>query len=94
MIPNPFLGVFLHAIGGLAAGSFYIPFKKVRAWSWETYWLTGGFFSCIVARRVDDVGQHADFPPSELPSVWGGYHNADNISRTSGHVQKQPMSIL
>jgi len=52
MVPNPFLGVFLHAIGGLAAGSFYIPFKKVRAWGWETYWLAGGFFSWIVAPLV------------------------------------------
>jgi L-rhamnose-H+ transport protein len=30
MSPNPFLGVFLHALGGFAAGSFYIPYKKVR----------------------------------------------------------------
>lgn len=49
---NPFFGVFLHALGGLAAGSFYIPFKKVRAWSWETYWLVNGFFSWIVAPWV------------------------------------------
>ena len=49
MGPNPFLGVFLHAIGGLAAGSFYIPFKKVRKWAWESYWLVGGFFSWIIA---------------------------------------------
>ena len=48
MNPNPFLGVFLHAIGGFAAGSFYIPYKKVRGWAWETYWLTGGFFSWII----------------------------------------------
>jgi len=47
--PNPFLGVLLHAIGGLAAGSFYIPFKGVRKWSWESYWLVGGVFSWIVA---------------------------------------------
>jgi L-rhamnose-H+ transport protein len=47
MGPNPFLGVFLHALGGFAAGSFYIPYKKVRGWAWETYWLTGGFFSWI-----------------------------------------------
>ncbi|MGA2362796.1 MAG: L-rhamnose/proton symporter RhaT [Candidatus Aminicenantales bacterium] len=48
MGPNPFLGVFLHALGGFAAGSFYIPYKKVRGWAWETYWLTGGFFSWII----------------------------------------------
>ncbi|MCC6145473.1 MAG: L-rhamnose/proton symporter RhaT [Candidatus Hydrogenedentes bacterium] len=49
---NPFLGVFLHAVGGLAAGSFYLPFKGVRKWSWEVYWLVGGFFSWIVAPWV------------------------------------------
>lgn len=42
------LGVILHAIGGLAAGSFYLPFKKVRGWSWETYWLVGGVFSWMI----------------------------------------------
>ena len=41
MNPNPFLGVFLHALGGFAAGSFYIPYKNVRGWAWETYWLDG-----------------------------------------------------
>jgi L-rhamnose-H+ transport protein len=42
------LGVLLHAIGGYAAGSFYIPFKKVRNWAWESYWLVGGVFSWII----------------------------------------------
>lgn len=42
------LGVFLHAVGGFAAGSFYIPFKKVRNWAWESYWLVGGLFSWII----------------------------------------------
>lgn len=42
------LGVALHAVGGFAAGSFYIPFKKVRNWAWESYWLVGGVFSWIV----------------------------------------------
>ncbi|HOJ60675.1 MAG TPA: L-rhamnose/proton symporter RhaT [bacterium] len=46
---NPFLGVFLHALGGLAAASFYIPYKSVKQWSWESYWLAGGFFSWIIA---------------------------------------------
>jgi len=52
MSPNPFLGVLLHALGGFAAGSFYIPYKKVRGWAWETYWLTGGFFSWIITPWV------------------------------------------
>ena len=46
---NPILGVFLHWLGGLASGSFYVPFRKVRSWAWETYWLVGGFFSWIIA---------------------------------------------
>ncbi|HEY2940881.1 MAG TPA: L-rhamnose/proton symporter RhaT [Vicinamibacteria bacterium] len=52
MDANPALGVTLHAIGGLAAASFYIPYKRVRGWSWETYWLVGGIFSWIVAPWV------------------------------------------
>ena len=46
---NLALGVILHWIGGLAAASFYIPYRAVQRWSWETYWLVGGFFSWIVA---------------------------------------------
>jgi L-rhamnose-H+ transport protein len=52
MNPNPFLGVLLHAIGGFASASFYIPFRRVRHWAWETYWLVGGFFSWIIAPWV------------------------------------------
>ena len=52
MSPNPFLGVVFHWLGGLAAGSFYVPYRGVRRWSWETFWLVGGFFSWIVAPWV------------------------------------------
>ena len=48
MTPNPLLGVFFHWLGGLASGSFYVPYRQVRKWSWETYWLVGGFFSWII----------------------------------------------
>jgi L-rhamnose-H+ transport protein len=48
MTPNPFLGVVLHWLGGLASGSFYVPYKGVKKWSWETYWLVGGCFSWII----------------------------------------------
>jgi len=46
---NPILGVFFHWLGGLASGSFYVPYKGVKRWSWETYWLVGGFFSWLIA---------------------------------------------
>jgi len=45
---NPFLGVFFHWLGGLASGRFYVSYKGVKKWSWETYWLVGGFFSWII----------------------------------------------
>jgi L-rhamnose-H+ transport protein len=49
VIANPALGVFFHWLGGLASASFYVPYRGVRRWSWETYWLVGGFFSWIIA---------------------------------------------
>ena len=49
MIANPILGVIFHWLGGLASGSFYVPFKAVKKWSWEVYWLLGGVFSWIIA---------------------------------------------
>lgn len=52
MAPNPALGVVYHWLGGLASGSFYVPYRAVKRWSWETYWLVGGVFSWIVAPWV------------------------------------------
>jgi L-rhamnose-H+ transport protein len=48
MAPNPILGVFFHWLGGFASGSFYVPYRGVKKWSWETYWLVGGLFSWIL----------------------------------------------
>jgi L-rhamnose-H+ transport protein len=49
---QPLIGVLYHAIGGLAAASFYLPYRRVRGWSWESYWITGGAFSWILAPIV------------------------------------------
>ena len=42
------LGIVFHFIGGFASGSFYMPFKKVRGWAWESYWIIGGLFSWLI----------------------------------------------
>ena len=42
------LGVFFHFVGGFASGSFYIPYKKVKGWAWESYWIVGGIFSWLI----------------------------------------------
>jgi L-rhamnose-H+ transport protein len=77
MIPNPFLGVCFHWLGGLASGSFYVPFRKVRNWAWETYWLVGGIFSWIIAPWVfglsmtnDLVGVLSRTPMRTLFYTW------------------------
>ncbi|WP_367866751.1 L-rhamnose/proton symporter RhaT [Pedobacter sp. WC2423] len=41
-------GVIFHFIGGFASGSFYIPYKKVKDWAWESYWIVGGIFSWLI----------------------------------------------
>jgi L-rhamnose-H+ transport protein len=41
-------GIIFHFIGGFASGSFYIPYKKVKGWNWESYWIAGGFFSWLI----------------------------------------------
>jgi L-rhamnose-H+ transport protein len=42
------LGLFFHTIGGISSGSFYMSLKKVKDWSWESYWLVGGLFSWLI----------------------------------------------
>ena len=46
------LGVIFHFIGGFASGSFYMPFKNVKQWSWESYWITGGLFSWLIVPPI------------------------------------------
>ena len=49
IVANPLLGVLFHWLGGLASASFYVPYKRVRHWSWEIFWLVGGAFSWVIA---------------------------------------------
>ena len=46
---NPALGVLFHWLGGFASASFYVPYKRIKLWSWEVFWLTGGVFSWAIA---------------------------------------------
>lgn len=42
------LGILFLLLGGISAGSFYIPLKHVKGWSWESGWITNGVFSWII----------------------------------------------
>ncbi len=46
---NPLLGIALIAIGSIGAASFYVPFKKVKKWEWESYWIVQGIAAWLVA---------------------------------------------
>jgi L-rhamnose-H+ transport protein len=70
--PNPLLGVFFHWLGGLASGSFYVPYRRVRGWAWETYWLVGGFFSWIIVPWILGAVMTRDL----LPVLNEAPHNA------------------
>ena len=65
-------GVIYHFIGGFASGSFYIPYKKVKGWSWESYWIVGGIFSWLIV------------PPLAAYLTIPGF--ADIISNTDGNI--------
>ena len=41
------LGILYHFIGGFASGSFYMPYKNVKKWNWESFWIVGGIFSWL-----------------------------------------------
>src|SRR5947209_6995999 len=71
MAPNPVIGVVYHWLGGLASGSFYVPYRGVKRWAWETYWLAGGFFSWIIAPWVLGLLLTKDLPAvlSEAPKA-------------------------
>ncbi|HSC40474.1 MAG TPA: L-rhamnose/proton symporter RhaT, partial [Chitinophagaceae bacterium] len=65
-----FFGIVFHFLGGFASGSFYIPYKKIRNWSWESYWIVGGFFSWLIVPPLAawltipgfmDIIRHTDF---------------------------------
>lgn len=56
------LGLLYHTIGGAFSGSFYMPFKKVKGWAWESYWIVGGLFSWLFVPPLAAWLTIPDFP--------------------------------
>jgi L-rhamnose-H+ transport protein len=52
MEQNPFIGVIFHWIGGFASATNFIPFRRIKRWSWEIYWIIQGVAAWIVAPLV------------------------------------------
>lgn len=42
------IGMIMFALGGLAGATFALPFRKIRGWSYESYWLVYALFGLIL----------------------------------------------
>lgn len=62
------LSILLMAIGSICASSFYVPIRKVKNWSWESYWMVQGVFSWVV---VPVLFAWLTVPSGTLSSIMG-----------------------
>lgn len=46
------LVVVFHFIGGFASGSSYMPYKRIKGWSWESFRIVGGLFFWLVVPPI------------------------------------------
>ena len=42
--PNPLLGTAFHSVGAAFAAIWYTPQKRVKSWSWQSYWIVQASF--------------------------------------------------
>lgn len=77
---NPLIGVIYHWIGGFASATNFIPFRGIKRWSFEIYWIIQGFAAWIVAPVVlcsifvpDFVSVLRESPSSSIhmAMMWG-----------------------
>lgn len=45
---NALIGLLVIAFGSFCQSSSYVPIKKVKDWSWESFWLIQGVFAWLV----------------------------------------------
>ena len=45
---NPAVGMILFTCGGLAGAVFALPFKRVKNWAYESYWLFYAIFGLVL----------------------------------------------
>jgi L-rhamnose-H+ transport protein len=66
--PNPFLGVIYHWMGGFASATNFIPFRGIKRWSWEIYWIIQGVAAWLIAPTL--------IASIFVPHVFGILHHA------------------
>ena len=63
------IGLLIIAIGSFCQSSSYVPIKKVKEWSWESFWLIQGVFAWLV---FPFLGSLLGVPQeSRLFDLWG-----------------------
>ncbi len=72
MDQNPFIGVIYHWIGGFASATNFIPFRQIKRWSWEVYWIIQGLAAWIVAPTL--------FAEFLVPNLFSILHHAPHSS--------------
>lgn len=45
---NTLIGLFIIAVGSFGQSSSYVPIKKIKQWSWESFWLVQGIFAWLI----------------------------------------------
>ena len=77
---NPFIGVIYHWLGGLASASNFIPFRGIKRWSWEIYWIIQGVAAWLIAPTLIalifvphpfDILRAAPTSSIVWPVIWG-----------------------
>ena len=43
-----FASIMFHAIGAMSAAFCYVPQKRARGWSWQSFWLTQAAFCWLI----------------------------------------------
>jgi L-rhamnose-H+ transport protein len=86
---NIFFGIILIATGAFSAGSFAVPFGKIKGWQWETYWMVFSlgayiilpFIACLIfaPNWLDSI---KSTPPNVLVIVFllGAVYGIGNLS--------------
>ncbi len=45
---NIIIGLLIIAVGAFCQSSCYVPIKRIKVWSWESYWIVQGMFAWLV----------------------------------------------
>ena len=74
---NTVIGLLIIAIGSFGQSGSYVPIKKIKDWSWESFWITQGAFAWLL------------FPlAGALLAIPGGHSLGEFYSEAGGDILK------